>query len=205
VDQAFDADQLCTRASVSPIRLPALASVLGLDRAREREFGFRRKFSFRPCNSETVCDPMMNMHTDPRRVAPACRSHFQGWTPEPVKSGIVPLTMKQFAWMLLASVCMATCPGCEPPPELEVRATPPEVTIPDNSKRGTLLAKISVGWSDGAEFIGNVRLTKNPGGICQLAGMELQLGRDTTKADDYTIPVCTVTAFKEGDGRRNSN
>ena len=82
---------------------------------------------------------------------------------------------------------------------------PPEVTIPDNSKRGTLLAKISVGWSDGAEFIGNVRLTKNPGGICQLAGMELQLGRDTTKADDNTIPVCTVTAFKEGEGRRNSN
>jgi hypothetical protein len=47
---------------------------------------------------------------------------------------------------------------------------------------------------------GNVRLTKNPGGICQLAGMELQLGRDTAKADDNTIPVCTVTAFKEGDG-----
>ena len=82
---------------------------------------------------------------------------------------------------------------------------PPEVTIPDDSKRGTLLAKISVGWSDGAEFIGTVRLTENPGGICQLAGMELRLGRDTTKADDYTIPVCTVTAFKEGDGRRNSN
>jgi len=28
--------------------------------------------------------------------------------------------------------------------------------------------------------------------------MQLQLGRDTTKADDYTTPVCTVTAFKEG-------
>jgi hypothetical protein len=147
----------------------------------------------------------MNMHTDPGGVAPACRSQFQGWTPEPVKSGIIPLTMKQLAWTLLASVCMATCPGCKPAPELELRATPPEVTIPDNSKRGTLLAKISVGWSDGAEFIGNVKLTKNPGGICQLVGMELQLGRDTTKADDHTIPVCTVTAFKEGDGRRNIN
>ena len=71
---------------------------------------------------------------------------------------------------------------------------------PDNSKRGTQLATVSVRRSDGAEFTGNVRLTKNPGGICQLAGMELQLGRDTTKADDNTIPVCTVTAFKEGDG-----
>jgi hypothetical protein len=29
-----------------------------------------------------------------------------------------------------------------------------------------------------------VRLTKNEEGICQLAGMQLQLGRDTTKADD---------------------
>jgi hypothetical protein len=147
----------------------------------------------------------MNTHPDPRRVTPACRGHFQGWTPRPAKFGLIARSTKQFAGMLLASVCMATCPGCKPAPELEVRATPPEVTIPDNSKRGTQLAKISVGWSDGAEFIGNVRLTKNPGGICQLVGMELQLGRDTTKADDHTIPVCTVTAFKEGDGRRNSN
>ena len=107
--------------------------------------------------------------------------------------GIIAIKMKQ-------SVCMATCPGCKPAPELEVTITPPKVTIPDNSKRGTRLATVSVRWSDGAEFIGNVRLTKNPGGICQLAGMELQLGRDTTKADDNTIPVCTVTAFKEGDG-----
>ena len=109
-------------------------------------------------------------------------------------------TLKRFAGILLASVCMATFPGCKPAPELEVTITPPKVTIPDNSKRGTQLATVSVRWSDGAEFIGNVRLTKNPGGICQLAGMELQLGRDTTKADDNTIPVCTVTAFKEGDG-----
>jgi hypothetical protein len=34
MDQAFDADQLYTRVSVLPISLPALASVLGLDRAR---------------------------------------------------------------------------------------------------------------------------------------------------------------------------
>ena len=108
-------------------------------------------------------------------------------------------TLKRFAGILLASVCMATCLGCKPAPELEVTISPPKVTIPDNSKRGTQLATVSVRWSDGAEFIGNVRLTKNPGGICQLAGMELRLGRDTTKADDNTIPVCTVTAFKEGD------
>jgi hypothetical protein len=69
----------------------------------------------------------------------------------------------------------------------------------------------------GAAFTGDVRLTKNPAGICQLSRiaergnsltwatrMELRLGRDTTKADDNTIPVCTVTAFKEGDGHRNS-
>jgi hypothetical protein len=28
--------------------------------------------------------------------------------------------------------------------------------------------------------------------------MELQVGRDTTKADDSTAPVCTVTAFNLG-------
>ena len=108
-------------------------------------------------------------------------------------------TLKRFAGILLASVCMATCLGCKPAPELEVTISPPKVTIPDNSKRGTQLATVSVRWSDGAKFTGNA-LTKNPGGICQLAGMELQLGRDTTKADDNTIPVCTVTAFNEGDG-----
>jgi hypothetical protein len=115
-------------------------------------------------------------------------------------SGDNRIKMKQFVGMLLASVCMATCPGCKPAPELEVTIKPPNVTIPDNSKQGMQLATVSVRWSDGAEFTGNVRLTKNPGGICQLAGTELQLGRDTTKADDNTIPVCTVTAFKEGDG-----
>jgi hypothetical protein len=114
--------------------------------------------------------------------------------------GTIAIKMKQFVGMLLASVCMATCPGCKPAAELEVTIKPPNVTIPDNSKRGTKLATVWVRWSDGAEFTGNVRLTKKPGGICQLAGMELQLGRDTTKADDNTIPVCTVTAFKEGDG-----
>ena len=107
-------------------------------------------------------------------------------------------TMK-LAGMLLASMCMATCLGCKPEPELNVTINPPKVTIPDNSKRGTRLAAVSVRWSNGAPFSGKVRLTKNEEGICQLAGMQLQLGRDTTKADDYTEPVCTVTAFKEGD------
>src|SRR5260370_39856491 len=97
--------------------------------------------------------------------------------------------MKQFAGMLLASVCMTTCPGCKPAPELEVTIMPPQVTIPDNSKRGARLATVSVRWS-GAECTGNVRLTKNPGGSWQFAGMELQLSRGPTKAGDYTKPVC---------------
>jgi hypothetical protein len=83
-----------------------------------------------------------------------------------------------------------------PAPKLEVTITPPKVKIPDNSKRGTRLAKVTVRWSNGEPFKGEVRLTKNQRGICQLSGMELQLGRDTTKADDYTTPVCTVTAIK---------
>lgn len=83
-----------------------------------------------------------------------------------------------------------------PAPELVVTLDPPKVKIPDNSKRGTRLATIAVRWSNGERFGGEVRLTKNPGGICQLSGMVLQLGRDTKKADDYTTPVCTVTAIK---------
>jgi len=79
---------------------------------------------------------------------------------------------------------------------LEVTLTPPKVKIPDNSKQGTRLATVSVRWSNGEPFKGEVRLTKNPSGICQLSGRELQLGRDTTKADDYTTPVCTMTAIK---------
>ena len=109
--------------------------------------------------------------------------------------------MKQFArflGVLLALMCTAT--GCRPEPELEVTITPSKATIPDNSRRGTLLATVSVRWSDGAPFRGSVRLTKNQDEICQLAGMQLQLGRDTTKADDYRTLVCSVTAFKEGDG-----
>ena len=81
-------------------------------------------------------------------------------------------------------------------PKLEVTITPPKVKIPDNSERGTRLAKVTVRWSNGKPFSGEVRLTKNPGGICQLSGMELQLGRDTTKCDDYSTSVCTVTAIK---------
>jgi hypothetical protein len=83
-----------------------------------------------------------------------------------------------------------------PAPELDVTTTPPKVKIPDNSKRGTRLAKVTVRWSNGEPFRGEVRLTKNEAGICQLSGMELQLGRDITKAEDYTISVCTVTAIK---------
>ena len=50
--------------------------------------------------------------------------------------------------------------------------------------------------SPGEPFTGKVRLslTKNQNGICQLAGMELRLGRDTGRVDDYTTSVCTVTA-----------
>jgi hypothetical protein len=83
-----------------------------------------------------------------------------------------------------------------PAPKLEVTITPPEVKIPDNSKRGTRLAKITVRWSNGEPFRGEVRLTKNTAGICRLSGMELQLSRDLTKAEDYTTSVCTVTAIK---------
>ena len=83
-----------------------------------------------------------------------------------------------------------------PAPELEVTITPPKVKIPDNSKRGTRLAKVTVRWSNGEPFRGEVRLTKDTGGICQLSGMELQLSRDITKAGDYRTTVCTVTAIK---------
>ena len=74
--------------------------------------------------------------------------------------------------------------------------TPPKVKIPDNAKRGTRLAKITVRWSNGEPFRGEVRLTKNTAGICQLSDMELQLSRDLTKAEDATTSVCTVTAIK---------
>ena len=83
-----------------------------------------------------------------------------------------------------------------PGPKLEVTITPPKVKIPDNSKRGTRLAKVTVRWSNGEPFRGEVRLTKNTGGMCQLSGMELQLSRDITKADDATTSVCTVAAIK---------
>jgi hypothetical protein len=84
----------------------------------------------------------------------------------------------------------------KPASKLEVTITPPKVKIPNNSERGTRLAKVAVRWSNGKPFSGEVRLTKNPDGICQLSGMELQLGRDTTKGDDYRTSVCTVTAIK---------
>jgi len=84
----------------------------------------------------------------------------------------------------------------KPAPELEVTITPPTVKIPDNAKRGMRLAKITVRWSNGEPFRGEVRLTKNTAGICQLSDMELQLSRDVTKADDYKRSLCTVTAIK---------
>src|SRR5260370_40975302 len=84
--------------------------------------------------------------------------------------------MKQFAGMLLASVCMTTCPGCKPAPELEVTIMPPQVTIPNNSKRGARLATGSDRWS-GAEFTVNVRHTNNPDVRCELVGERAQLRR----------------------------
>jgi hypothetical protein len=83
-----------------------------------------------------------------------------------------------------------------PAPDLEVTITPPKVKIPDNSKQGTRLAKVTVRWSNGEPFRGEIRLTKDTGGICQLSGMELQLSRNITKAEDYKTSVCTVTAIK---------
>jgi hypothetical protein len=123
--------------------------------------------------------------------------------------------MKRFVGMLLTLLCIATCPSCralvdisdlnrhdsttvarEPASKLVVTINPPNVKIPDNSMRGMRLATIVVNRSDGAPFTGKVKLTKNPGGICQLAGMEIQLGRDTTEGEDYTTSVCTVTAIE---------
>jgi hypothetical protein len=81
-------------------------------------------------------------------------------------------------------------------PELVITITPSNVKITDTSKQGTPLAKVTSRWSNGEPYHGQLRLTKNPGGICRLVGMELRLGRDMTKADDYTTPVCTVTTSK---------
>jgi hypothetical protein len=84
--------------------------------------------------------------------------------------------------------------GKKPAPELVVTVAPANVKITDDSKQGTRLATVAVRRSDGLPFKGKLALTNNPGKICQLAGMEVQLGRDATKADDYTTSVCTVTA-----------
>jgi hypothetical protein len=123
--------------------------------------------------------------------------------------------MRQFAGMLLALSAGAGQPGhvaipsgaittpsgvCQtrerhkPAPKLVVTITPSKVKIDDTSKQGTPLAKVAVRRSNGSPYTGKVTLTKNPGGICRLVGLELQLGRDTTKADDYTTSECTVTA-----------
>jgi hypothetical protein len=95
-----------------------------------------------------------------------------------------------------ASLVCETRARHKPAPELEVTITPRKVKIPDNSKQGTQLAKVTVRWSNGEPFRGEVRLTKNQRGICQLSGMELQLSHDITKAEDATTSVCTVTAIK---------
>ena len=83
-----------------------------------------------------------------------------------------------------------------PPLELEVTITPSDIKIPDNAKRGTRLATVTVRWSDGKPFRGELQLTRNTGLICQLSGRELLLSRDVTKADDYKRSVCTVMAIK---------
>jgi len=83
-----------------------------------------------------------------------------------------------------------------PAPELEVTITPSEVKIPDNAKRGTRLATVTVRWRDGKPFRGELQLTRNTALICQLSGRELLLSRDVTKADDYKRSECTVTAIK---------
>src|SRR5260370_38742647 len=49
-----------------------------------------------------------------------------------------------------------------PAPKLEVTITPPKVKIPDNSNRGTRLAKVTVRWTNGERFRGDDRLTKEP-------------------------------------------
>jgi hypothetical protein len=51
-----------------------------------------------------------------------------------------------------------------PAQELVVTITPSTVKIPDNSKRGTPLAKVAVPWSNGEAFRGELRLTKNTAG-----------------------------------------
>jgi hypothetical protein len=98
--------------------------------------------------------------------------------------------------MAIISGCLGSADAArnKPATELVVTITPSNVKITDNSKRGTRLATVAVRRSDGAPFKGKLTLTNNPGRICQLVGMEVQLGRDATKADDYTTSVCTVTA-----------
>jgi hypothetical protein len=57
-----------------------------------------------------------------------------------------------------------TCEGSKrhkPAPELVITITPSKIEIPDNSKQGTPLAKVTVGWSNGAPHHGKLTLTKN--------------------------------------------
>ena len=118
--------------------------------------------------------------------------------------GMTPLLSSRTSGRLVITVfSMAIISGClgsadaarqKPATELVVTVTPSNVKITDNSKQGTRLATVAVRRRDGEPFKGKLMLTNNPGRICQLVGMEVQLGRDATKADDYTTSVCTVTA-----------
>jgi len=103
----------------------------------------------------------------------------------------------------IAAFSMAIFPSCSGPtddagrrsaPELVVTVAPANVKITDDSKQGMRLATVAVRRSDALPFNGKLALTNNPGKICQLVGMEVQLGRDASKADDYTTSVCTVSA-----------
>lgn len=87
--------------------------------------------------------------------------------------------------------------GTKSAPTVVVTMTPSKVKIDDTTKRGAPLATITARWTNGAPYTGKLTLTKNPGGICRLVGTEVQLGRDATKADDYTTSVCTVTAVEK--------
>src|SRR5260370_16939645 len=81
----------------------------------------------------------------------------------------------------------------KPAPELEVTITPPTVKIPDNAKRGMRLAKITVRWSNGEPFLGEVRLTKKSAGISQLSHMALQFTPSLTNAEPPTTPFPPLT------------
>jgi len=115
--------------------------------------------------------------------------------PGPVATHITPVAGSDAGLTGVGLIC-ETRRRYRPAPKLEVTITPPEVKIPDNAKRGTPLAKVTVRWSNGEPFQGQLRLTRNTAGICELSGTDLKLSRDVNKADDYKRSKCTVTAIK---------